>query len=352
MIKGVLAGLAVFGLMAGGAAAQDWFSADACRVGAAEVDRSVYSGADETRFGASAAEVPNPVGRLWKITAPGGQVSHLWGTYHTPDPQLLALPEALLAVIDEARVVALEFDPVPGSRDEVTRAYESNWMWVHWGLPAPDRSDIPAEIMFWIEERLIAIGWGAGYIDQMSDAGLVTLLLGDPCADFTAGVLPGQDTYIGQLAYLAGAEVTGLEKPEDFGRHLTDPSRAAQARATLIFYASFLGPDSALPGGRETAYALYLQGRLAELGLWSNDALARVLGAARARAVVEMMDSYILVERNGFFTLAARPLLDEGRALLAVGAAHLPGEMGMVEMLRDAGYGVDRVVLPGEPDQP
>jgi hypothetical protein len=350
--KIVLMALAALGLMAGGAAAQDWFSAEACRVGPAAVDRAVYPEAVEARIAALAAEVPNPVGRLWEITAPGGQVSHLWGTYHTPDPQLLALPEALMAVIGAARVVALEFDPVPDSRDEVARAYDSDWMWAHWGLPAPDRREIPAEVMFWIEERLIAIGWGAEYIDQMSDAGLVTLLLGDPCADFLGEVLPGQDQYIGQLAYLAGAEVTGLEQPEDFGLHLTDPTRAAQARATLIYYASFLGPETALPGGRETSYALYLQGRLAELDLWSNDWLASVLGAPRARDVVAVMDSYILVERNGFFTLAARPLLDEGGALLAVGAAHLPGEMGMVEMLRDAGYKVERVVLPGEPDQP
>lgn len=349
MTRAFWAAFAALAAWAGAAPAQEWFSAEACRIGAAAIDRRAYPVADEARLQARAAEMANPLGRFWKITAPGGQVSHLWGTFHTPDPQLLALPAALRAAIDGARIVALEADPLPDTRDEARAAQDADWIWVPWDAPPPERGDLPPRVLDWVRARLEDLGWtGADYVGQLSDAGLASFLVADPCGDFLAGVLPGQDGYIAQEAFLAGAGVTGLQAPGDFGRQLTDPSRAAEARAILIYFAAFLGPESADRALRETLVALYLQGRLAEMDMLVNAGLARVLGAAQAAEVVETADRYLLVERNGFFTLAARPLLDAGGALIAVGAAHLPGETGMVEMLRDAGYLVERVPLPGE----
>ncbi|MCB6176959.1 TraB/GumN family protein [Rhodobacter sp. Har01] len=344
-MRAALTGLALCG---GPAGAQDWFTPETCRVERAEVRAQAYPPDLEARLAAEAAKVPNGVGRLWKITSAEGAVSHLWGTYHTPHPALLDLPAAFRAVLAEARVVALEFDPTPDSRDDAREAYAVDWMWQPDWAPPQDRSEIPPEVLDWIGRRMSDIGWDAGYLPQMSDAGLLSLLLTDPCGDYLAGVLPGQDYLIAQQAALAGIEVTGLQEPEDLGRQLNDPLRAAQARAAVILYAAYLGPEGALPDARATAFALYLQGRLAELDLWAADWLAAVLGPAEAARVLRVTEDYILVERNGFFVLAARPLLDSGGAVLAVGAAHLPGELGMVEMLRDAGYRVERVLLPGE----
>jgi hypothetical protein len=203
--------------------------------------------------------------------------------------------------------------------------------------------------MDWVAMRVEDIGWNPANLPQMTDAGLLSLLLWDPCADYVAGVLPAQDYHIAGLGLRAGAEVTGLQKPEDLGRQLTDPDRAAQARAAVVLYGAYLAPEAADPGGRATGQALYLQGRLAELDAWGSDWLAGQLGAAEAERIERLAEDYLLVERNGFFVAAARPLLEAGGAVIAVGASHLPGELGMVEMLRDAGYLVERVVLPGEP---
>lgn len=345
------AGLAVAlaGPVAAPAAAQDWFTPSACRVTRAVIDPVAYPPALEARMQAEAAGVPNPVGRLWKITAPGGQVSHLWGTMHSADPLILDLPEIFVAVLEAARVVALEFDPIPDSRDEARAAMDPDWMWLPFGSGADYRDDLPPQVMGWIESRLQDIGWNPVYLPQMTDAGVLTLLLSDPCGDFLAGVLPGQDYHIAGLAYLAGAEVTGLQKPQDLGAQLIDPVRAAQARAAVVLYGSYLAPGAADPGARATSFALYREGRIAELDAWAADWLAAVLGPDEAARQSALALDYLLVERNGFFVAAARPLLEAGGAVLAVGVSHLPGEMGMVEMLRDAGYRVERVVLPGEP---
>ncbi len=293
--------------------------------------------------------MPNPVGRLWRITAPGGQVSHLWGTMHSPDPAILDLPQALREVIEAARVVAIEFDPIPDSRDEARAAYASDWMWRPLGNAPDFREDLPPQVMDWIGLRLADIGWSPTNLPQMTDAGVLSLLLWDPCSDYLAGVLPGQDYHIAGLGLLAGAEVTGLQEPEDLGRQLTDPGRAANARAAVALYGAYLGRNRPIraggPRGRRcicrAAWPSWMPGAATGWrGFWggrgrADRAAGRGLPAGRAQRVL----------------LRRRPAAaGGGGAVIAVGASHLPGELGMVEMLRDAGYGVERVVLPGEPE--
>jgi uncharacterized protein len=331
---------------AGPSPAQEWFTPAACLVDRAEVDPQLYPPALQAQL--KAVPVPNGKGRLWKIVAPGGAVSHLWGTYHTPHPLLLDLPTEFRAILNEARVVALEFDPTPDSRDDMLESYDVNTLWLPYTQPLDDRADLSPKVMDWIALRLSDMDWAPVNLPQMTDAGLFSLLLYDPCGDYLAGLLPGQDYYIAQQAALSGVEVTGLQEPEDLAIQLTDPARAANARALVALYGAFLGPESANPNMRSTAYALYLQGRLGELTLWSSDWLQKFYGPEEARRIERAAEDYILVERNVFFVQSARPLLDRGGAVLAVGAAHLPGELGMVEMLRAKGYQVERVTLPEE----
>jgi uncharacterized protein len=339
----------VLTLVSGGpVSAQDWFTAEACRVDRAEIDPAAYPPELEARLKGAVAKVPNANGRLWRIVAPGGGVSHLWGTFHTPHPVLLDLPKVFRTILKAARVVALEFDPIPDTRGDAREAYDVNTVWIPYTEPLDYREDLSPEVMGWIAARLQEMDWAAVNMPQMTDAGLFSLLLYDPCSDFLNSVLPGQDYYIAQQAYLAGVEVTGLQEPEDLAIQLTDPRRKANARALVALYGAFLGPESADPGGRATLYALYLQGRLGELSLWSSDWVAQVYGAEEGRRIERLADDYILVERNIFFVQSARPLLDGGGAVIAVGAGHLPGPLGMVEMLREAGYTVERVFLPGE----
>ncbi|MCZ7593998.1 MAG: TraB/GumN family protein [Hyphomicrobium sp.] len=56
----------------------------------------------------------------------------------------------------------------------------------------------------------------------------------------------------------------------------------------------------------------------------------------------------LLTERNEKMRAVAEPLLDKGGVFIAVGALHLPGDKGLVALLRESGYTVspDRVVPP------
>jgi hypothetical protein len=76
--------------------------------------------------------------------------------------------------------------------------------------------------------------------------------------------------------------------------------------------------------------------------------LARFFGEAKGLRLRVLVDGYLRVERNNTFVAAARPLVDEGGAFIAVGAGHIAGPAGLVELFRRAGYRVEHVHLPGE----
>jgi uncharacterized protein YbaP (TraB family) len=48
----------------------------------------------------------------------------------------------------------------------------------------------------------------------------------------------------------------------------------------------------------------------------------------------------MVTARNRNMAVKAAPILDEGNAFIAVGALHLPGPNGLVELLRKEGYTV------------
>jgi uncharacterized protein len=54
----------------------------------------------------------------------------------------------------------------------------------------------------------------------------------------------------------------------------------------------------------------------------------------------------LLASRNRDWMPKLRPHLERGRTFVAVGAAHLPGEGGLIELLRSQGYILSRVVAP------
>src|SRR5690606_37600007 len=130
-------------------------------------------------------------------------------------------------------------------------------------------------------ERMATLGWEPDYLPMMTDAALLSILLSDPCSDFTDMLMPTQDYFIAQTGWLAGAEVVGLQESWALGEELTAPERREAARAAALLYALYIGPESAARGLRETSFALYLQGRIGILDAWSAQWPEKVLGKER-----------------------------------------------------------------------
>jgi uncharacterized protein YbaP (TraB family) len=61
------------------------------------------------------------------------------------------------------------------------------------------------------------------------------------------------------------------------------------------------------------------------------------------RALREKIDKRLLDDRNRRMVERMLPRFDDGGAFIAIGAAHLPGENGVLALLEGRGYGVTRI---------
>jgi uncharacterized protein YbaP (TraB family) len=139
------------------------------------------------------------------------------------------------------------------------------------------------------------------------------------------------DMVIADRARANGIPVTGLETTVD---QLTALASVPDDEAIGILRANIALVDES-ENLRETMVQLYLARRVG--ALWDLQiALSEKAGVpAKAYATFERV---IIVERNRKMRDAALPYLEKGGAFIAVGALHLPGKAGLVEMFRAAGY--------------
>lgn len=318
------------------ASAQEWITKAACELpGPGE-----YSPQLAQKITDRARHVENGVGRFWRITSPDGAVSHLWGTMHAAQPAMLQMPQKLLQVMADTQVVAVERGRVLNSRAELARHRDQSWRWRK--QPAdPPLGHIGPQVAEWVKARLLARGLTERQLPHLTEAGVVTTLLHFPCNDFSAFALPEMDAALAAAA-IHGADMVELEPYTDVLKVLSRPANAALVRMLTYEYAAFIRPDNFHE--RFRAYAgLYHEGRIADLLEYERADLSSLYGAVDADTILSQTWGYLVDRRNLTFFDNALPLLDEGDALLVVGAAHLPGQKGLVTMFRNAGYQVDRV---------
>ncbi|PCJ08423.1 MAG: hypothetical protein COB16_06935 [Rhodobacteraceae bacterium] len=327
--------------------AQAWATRDVCEVVSAEIDPQVLPDELLARLQADAAKMPNPRGRFWRIQSPDGAVSHLWGTMHSNDPLILDLPVIVQKRISGARTVALEFDFIPPTRDAIDQA--NNWDPYRRFLDLFffDETGLDPRVIDWILARFEGLGLNARATDNLKLSVVTQILLSDPCDDFAAGIIPDQDSYIQTLGVIAGADILGLQTEESLIDYLNDPENLDTALSILAVYGAYQKPQIN-SANRATDFALYLQGETALHRQRDRQYLSEIYGPHLADFYLKQADDYLLKQRNKIFLQTALPELQQGGVFMAIGSFHLPGEQGMIELLRQAGYTVSRIPLPGE----
>ncbi|MEL6476975.1 MAG: TraB/GumN family protein [Pseudomonadota bacterium] len=325
---------------------QDWLTRDLCSLTEMPVDPAGLV-PNWPQIAQAAGKIENGTGRLWRITAPEGQVSHLWGTAHSTDPLILDLPFEVRTLIAAARMVALERDPIFQTRADWS-AFNSGSQ-LFYGDGSRAFLDL-LEPKLWavVRERLSAFGYAESTIAAFAPAGVISVLLHDPCDDFAAGVLPIQDSRIQLLGLEAGARIIGLEEPFATLEAFNRPDMQATAVSIANVYGAYLA-FARSHDLRRVIFSLYLTGQIG-----AHIALDRSLLSAYFNdptgLYFQQTQRFLVDERNRMWMETLPPVLDAGRAFVAVGAFHLPGAAGLVTLLRDAGYTVTRVPLPGEVD--
>lgn len=268
-------------------------------------------------------------GLLWKIERDGVPPSHLFGTMHVNDERVTALPQPVADAFAASRTVALEL--IIDDKLEATIGKSMQ-------LPAGETLD-----KLLTKRQMLLLRDIAAHYAVSPD---LFMTLKPWAVWFLFGSSPGQrptpgqpqrmplDMMLQHQAQQAGKNVVALETVEEqiaVFDGLPQEDQLALLSATL---------ETGADAGRY-AYVmrkLYLSGNLKGLlQIFSVGADEKSLPAMQ-HARTRLLD-----DRNKRMVERMDGLLGKGNAFVAVGAAHLAGDAGLLSLLSQAGWTVTRV---------
>jgi uncharacterized protein len=281
------------------------------------------------RIRAVADAVPNAEALLWRVEGKGAPASYLFGTIHSTDPRVTTLSSAVTEAFNSARTVALEY---VGESDASMRGLVTARGFYHGGNGLKDVLT-PAE-MATLGTTLAAEGIPENAAHLLQPWFAVVALAVPMCEKqrAAAGLLLLDKQLEGEAA-AQGKQAVGLETIGSQINAIADLPEDVQVSLLKASVATIALRSDAL----EVMHQAYLRRDLGTSIAFSKRLIQR---AGYDPAVMDVFERDIAIKRNYGMRDAARPLLRQGGAFIAVGAMHLLGKEGLVQLLRAEGYTV------------
>lgn len=293
---------------------------------------------DPARHAAVLAEadaVDNGRAILWRVERPGTAPSVLFGTMHSADPRVTAMPPAARAALEAAVTVIVESTEAL-DRDAMAAATvalkQHTFLADGTTLEAMVAADEVGPLKAAVEAR--GMPWTlARHMQPWMIAAAISIPVCE--VEAKAAGMPVLDSLIATRAAQAGKRLVGLETIEE--QFLAIASIPREFHVSALAETLKLG--TLTDAMMETTKQLYLDG---------NTALLIPLIRAYAPATYDgsgyaEFQERLIAGRNRTMAVRAARHLEEGAAFMAVGALHLPGENGLVALLRRAGFTVEPV---------
>jgi uncharacterized protein YbaP (TraB family) len=288
---------------------------------------------------AEGKKIPNAKGLFWKIEKRGQKPSWLFGTMHVSDPRVLKLSPATRRAFLGAKVLVLESDQLLDLGKARLLAFTKPDMMM---MPAGKRIEdfLTEDQKQLVNSTLTAKGAPLSAVNYLRPW-LVANIAGASCKSSPeATARKGVAVLDQQLALEAVKRklpIKGLETVEEQYGAINSMSLEAQIKGLLEAITS----AKQLRDIDETTVELYKAGDLRPLSPLLRR-FSRDDKAMPADAYAEF-ESVVIIKRNHTMAERAAAYLAEGNAFVAVGALHLQGEEGLVELFRKQGFKVTRV---------
>lgn len=298
----------------------------------AQLVRENPAQAEEIR--AEASKIANGEGLLWKIEKPGIEPSWLFGTMHMTDPRVVDLTPAARKAFEHADTVVIETTDVLDKSRMLATVMQRPELTMLTGertlsslIPADERAGVAAALA----ERGIPLA----SVERMAPW-MLSATLALPACELKrkANGAPILDIKLATDAKAAGKPVEGLETMIE----------QLEAMASLPMEFHILGLVEMLKLGDRTDDVIETM-----ILLYENEQTAMfwplfrtVLPGSDDMGFADF-EERMITARNRTMAANAGPILERGNAFIAVGALHLPGAEGVVELLRKAGWAVERV---------
>jgi uncharacterized protein YbaP (TraB family) len=290
-------------------------------------DPAAYAAAD-----AKADATPNGEGLLWRIEG-APKPSYLFGTIHLSDPRVVTLVQPVAQAFAESDRLAVEIADLAGEDGAATIAK-------HAMVPKGNSiADLPRDIRPQIKSALQARGIPGDAADHFEKWFLVLALAMPPCSMREMAGKSPDDVLDGSLAKAArdaGKAVIGLETSEEQILMFKSLDKDVIRRELILVpRMEPMGEDIL-----ETMTQAYLARRTALF----DHALPAIAKLSKKEAEDAVYFQRAMVDdRNVTMVERAKAELDKGGLFIAVGAGHIAGHKGLVELIRKAGFTVTRV---------
>lgn len=286
-----------------------------------------------------AAAVPNGTGKFYTIEKPGLPPSFLFGTMHMTDPRVLAIGPAPTKALGNARRIVIE------TTDVLDQAKTYGAM-----LGRPDLMNLPAgktlgdymtpAVRAEAEAGLAELGIPFQSIETLQPWFFSAAMLLPACeVERAAAGATVLDVSLAETGKAASKPVVGIETAVEQLEAMASLSMTLQVDSLV----ATLNLKRRMPDVFETMIALYLDGRIGLITPVTESVMPLdAVSAASVKAYAEF-EERIVVRRNNVMAERLAPFLKEGGNFIAVGALHLPGKEGLVELLRAEGYRLTRL---------
>ncbi len=290
---------------------------------------------DRAALDSAAAATSFGRGLAWTATL-GDATLTIIGTMHITDPRHDALMSRIASVLAQADLLLVEATPEDEAAMQAAMVADPSIMLITEGPTLPDLLDADTweTLKSAAESRQIP-----GFMIAKMQPWFLMITLAIPTcamADIQSGQR-GLDQMLMDNAAAHGVPVQALEPWTTLFTLLTGASFDEQ----MAMLTSAMMPDELLAEMYVALQDDYFAGRVAEIWELSRFALAYAPGLdkAEAEAAFAQTEQLLLIDRNRSWIPVIEAAADHNRSIvIAFGAAHLPGETGVLRLLEQKGW--------------
>lgn len=256
-------------------------------------------------------------GILWEVSKAGQLNSYIFGTIHSADPRVTKLPAQLKSILKQARSFTVEVD----LNTEAMLQLQSQLF-----LPANQSLKKIVGPQLYQESVLLMSRYGVPepIVDKMKPW-VVAVELSSPKEK--KGVILDLKLY--QLAQQQGLKLHGLETVAEQINVFDDLT--AKQQKLMLSHAINAFPT--MPEKYATLIEYYVQRDLRGLLKFNDEEMSGL-----DLSLKDVLATRLITKRNHLMVKRMQPQLAQGKAIVAIGALHLPGEEGILQLLENRGY--------------
>jgi uncharacterized protein len=282
-----------------------------------------------------AAKTPNSDARLWKVEKEGLKPSYLFGTMHMTDPRVIDLTPEAKAAYEGVDTVVIESIDILDEKKAAMSMLANPGM-IMFADQTTLTSLLSKEDADKLDKGLTARGIPLATVNKMRPWMLSAMIVLPACEQQRKKTgAPFLDIKLARDAETAGKKIDGLETIAEQLNAMNSVPMDLQMKSLVETVALGDKMDDIM----ETMIALYAEGQPGLIMPFMKTLAAEGMSAMDKESY-GAFEEIVVTARNKVMSERGAKFLAEGNAFIAVGALHLPGEKGLVELFRKDGYKV------------